>query len=250
MNLIERPVGDLLREAPERSQVFKKFAIDYGCGNELTLAEACYRQNIDPELVVQAFKDAQSSPNDGFINLRLDLLAAEIVEKHHHFAREQGTHIQPILSKVCRVHGRKEPRLLEIQQIFQAMHQGLLQHMLKEENVLFPFCKRLEFAIEPVSMGCGSVANPIGVMESDHEHTRQEMQQIKDLSDQFTPPEWACNSFRVLFHALQTYIEDLETHMHLESDLLFPAALRREEDLNMEAEAETPLQTPPGTFAM
>lgn len=249
MNLLERPVAELLREAPERGQIFAKFEIDYGCSNQQTLAEVCNRQNIDPALVVAALNNYHEATTDAFINLRLDLLAADIVARHHDFAREQGMHIKPLLTKVCRVHGDNEPRLLEIQRVFQGLHQDLVMHMLKEENILFPFCKQLELATEPISTGFSSVANPIRVMESDHEQTRQEMQQIRDLSDQFTPPEWACNSFRVLYHDLKAYIEDLETHMHLESDLLFPAALRREESLNAQAEAEVPVQIPPGTFA-
>lgn len=228
---LNRSVTELLQEAPARARVFERFAIDYGCASGLTLAEACRQQRLDPESVAACLATAQPEAETPFTRLRLSALTEEIVARHHVYARESGERIQPLLDKVARVHGGKEPRLRELWCVFQQLHAELLMHMLKEERVLFPYCRQLEAATEDVNLPDGSVAMPIRMMEAEHLRTERQMAQLRTLTDDFTPPAWACNSLRVLYHELQHYSADLETHMHLENNLLFPAALRREDAL-------------------
>lgn len=231
MNLLERPISELLQEAPSRARIFERFKFDYGCGNQQTLAEACRDLQIDPQTVLDSLSAETSPSQDGFVPIRLGPLADEIVSRHHHYVHLQGPRVQELLDKVSRVHGGKEPRLLTLWSLFQQLHADLLRHMLKEEAVLFPYCKQLEHAEELLGMHCGSVAMPIRVMESEHRQAQEQADQIRQLTDNFSPPAWACNSMRVLYHELASYLADLEVHMHLENDLLFPAALRREEEL-------------------
>lgn len=233
--MLERSISELVREFPGRARIFEQFAIEYRCGNNLTLAEVCQQQQIDPERLLESLK-SEEPVSDPFIPIQLGALSDEIVARHHSFVREQGERILPLLARVNQVHIKKEPRLLAIWSTFEQMHTELLTHMLKEENVLFPFCKRLEQAQEIPAMHCGgSIMMPIRVMESEHRATVTQMQQIQSLTDDFCPPEGACNSWRVLYSALKEYVEDLEEHMHLENDLLFPAAARREEELHVRA---------------
>lgn len=230
--LLERKLNDLLLEAPQRARVFEHFKIDYCCGKQLSLGEACQHVHADPAMVLAALEAAASVEANPFISLRLGALADEIVARHHIKARTQGPRILQLFNKVCGVHGEKEPRLFEMEVIFCELHQDLLQHMHKEEAVLFPFCKELELATGAVSMHCGSVANPIRMMEYEHREALVQVAALEELSGHFVPPAGACNSWRVLYHELQAYVEDLHVHMQVENNLLFPAALRREEDLN------------------
>lgn len=238
MQMLERSVADLLREVPRRARVFERYAIDYGCGSTRSLAEVCRQQQIDPDTILKSLAAEQPAGPDPFVRIRLDALADEIVTRHHDYAREQGQRIQSLLDKVNRVHVAKEPRLLALWSLFQQIHADLLQHMLKEEAVLFPYCRQLELATASVTMHCGSVAMPIRVMESEHHKTSEQMRLVENLTDGYTPPDWACNSFRVLYDELQAYVQDLEEHMHLENDLLFPAALRREAELKVVEETD------------
>ncbi len=229
MQILERSISELLKEDPRRARIFDQFAIKYcGC-SQLTLAEVCQKNHINPEKILKSFEKNEHPEDDSFISTQIGDLCDQIVSHHHHYAREQGARIWQILEKVCRIHGEREPRFLQIQTVFDALYQDLLTHMQKEEMVLFPFCKELEKSSEAVSMHCGSVANPIRVMLYEHELAGQQTKQIETLTDQFNPPDWACNSMRVLYHELQAYNQDLELHMHLENNILFPAAMNREE---------------------
>jgi regulator of cell morphogenesis and NO signaling len=238
MQILERSIAELVNEAPLRARIFEEYAIDYTCNSKLSLAEACKKNNLDPETVINSLSKIQLLSHDPFVPILLGALSDEIIAKHHTYVREQGPRIQTLLEKVGRVHGEKEPRFLELKIIFEHMHLDLMLHMLKEENVLFPYCKQLEQTKEVISMHCGSVAMPIQVMESDHAQARAQSAEIEKLTDQFSPPDWACNSVKVLYSELKAYIEDLDVHMHLENNLLFPAALRREDQLNTQVKKE------------
>jgi regulator of cell morphogenesis and NO signaling len=240
MQMLERLVSELLQEDPRRAQIFEQYAIDYCCCNHLTLAETCQEKQINPETILKSLAETAPHDEDSFVSVQLGALSDDIVARHHSFVREQGGRILPLLEKVCQVHGQREPRLLAIKTVFQDLHQDLLLHMQKEERVLFPFCKELENSQVGVEMHCGSVANPIQMMLYEHDLAAEQMKQLQFLSEQFTPPNWACNSFLALYQALKDYHQDLEIHMHLENNLLFPAALRRESKLQGDLEWDAP----------
>lgn len=237
--ILERRLDELLLEAPLRARVFSQFQIDYGCQQKISLAEACAQNQADPELVVAALDAQTQAATQAFLPMGLGALADEIVSRHHDKVREMGPRIQPLLNKVCDVHGAEAPFLYEIRSLFQALHGDLLMHMLKEEGVLFPYCKRLELAVESFQMHCGSIANPIRMMLFEHGEALMQTEQLSKLCEEFVPPTSACTSWRVLYAELQAYVEDLHLHMQLENNLLFPAALRSEENLKENIEEDT-----------
>src|SRR5690606_7036272 len=101
-----------------------------------------------------------------------------------------------------------------------------------EERVLFPMIRTLEAAEGPVAFHCGSLANPIRAMEHEHQNSGDAMERLRDLTDQFTPPEWACNTYRALVDGLAAFEADMHQHVHKENNVLFPKALAREVALN------------------
>jgi len=228
MHMLESKVSDLLQEDPRRAAIFEKYAIDYCTCNHLTLAEVCQEKQLDPANLLRSLSEKADDKVDTFVSIQITALANDIVNRHHQYAREQGTWILSLLDKVCRVHGQRESRLTAIQAVFREMNQDLLLHMQKEEQVLFPICKELEQAQAEFEMHCCALENPIQVMQYDHDLASEQLKQLQSLSDQYTPPEWACNSMLALYQALKDYHSDLEVHMHLENNILFPAALRKE----------------------
>ena len=112
------------------------------------------------------------------------------------------------------------------------MAEDLLPHMEKEEKVLFPYLLLLDDASSVPEIHCGTVANPISVMKAEHERTGELLSKIRELADDYTPPEWACNTYRVLLERLKTLEQETHKHIHLENNLLFPKTLAKVESLN------------------
>jgi len=150
---------------------------------------------------------------------------------HHAFVREALPRLRELAAKVVEAHGADHPELHEVQRTFAAICADLGPHLLKEENVLFPICRELAAATEPVSFHCGSVGNPIHVMSSEHDAVGQLLLRLRSLTDDYAVPRDACTRYRALFAGLAEFEGDLRLHIHKEDDILFPMALAREAEL-------------------
>jgi len=139
------------------------------------------------------------------------------------------------LNHTVPVHGANHPELAEIYNLFGCCASELTHHMIKEESILFPAIAKLALARqEGTAMApffFGRLSNPIGMMESEHTAEGDRFFRIADLTNNFTPPEDACTTYRVAFQKLEEFQNDLFTHIHLENNILFPKALEMERNL-------------------
>jgi len=229
--LLTQTVGELVRENPTRSRVFERFSIDYCCGGKVPLQEACRDRGLDPERVAAELAAVDAEPADQTgdpATMGLGDLADHIEATHHAYLREELPRLDFMTEKVAQVHGDAEPRLREIRQVFVACRQELEAHMLKEERVLFPMIRELEQADGPVAFHCGSLANPIRMMEHEHDQAGDAMSRFKELTDGYLPPDWACNTYRAMVDGLAAFERDMHQHVHKENNVLFPRALELE----------------------
>jgi regulator of cell morphogenesis and NO signaling len=100
--------------------------------------------------------------------------------------------------------------------------------MLKEEQCLFPIIRQLEISNQAPPAHCGTIANPIRHMESDHDEAGAALERLRELTDGFSPPTWACRTYRALLAALAYFERDMEAHVRKENEILFPRALELE----------------------
>ena len=157
----------------------------------------------------------------------LDLLADYVEKKHHRYVEEKIVEIVPFLNKVASVHGDRHPELLEVQQLFRGCVEELTSHMQKEEQILFPFVRQLATG-KSVQAPFGSVQNPINMMMHEHTAEGERFRRIVELTDNYTPPADACNTYKVTFALLQEFEEDLHLHIHLENNIMFPRTIALE----------------------
>jgi regulator of cell morphogenesis and NO signaling len=226
-------VGELVRERPARSRVFEQHRIDYCCGGKRPLAEVCAERSLDLDKILselQASDQADTRLVDADA-MGLAELADHIVATHHAYLREEMPRLDFMTRKVAAVHGDTEPRLRQIREVYVAFQEELTAHMMKEEQILFPMIREIETATAAPQFHCGSLANPIAQMESEHDSAGDALAQFRSLTDDYTPPEWACNTFRALYDALANLEQNMHQHVHKENNVLFPKALRREAEL-------------------
>jgi regulator of cell morphogenesis and NO signaling len=229
-------VGGLVAAVPGRSRIFEQLGIDYCCGGKLPLADACRKKGFDPHTVVQmiaAFDSTSAAPPDETnpTTMTLTALAAHIEQTHHAYLRGEFPRLDTITEKVARVHGEHDPRLVQVRQAFVALAEEMLRHMAKEEHVLFPMIRDLETSQDLSALHCGSLSYPIRQMESEHNSAGGGIALMRELTDGFTPPAWACNTYRAMLDALAQLERDLHLHVHKENNVLFPRALELERTL-------------------
>ncbi len=233
---ISKTVRDYAIETPQTIPVFEKLGIDFCCGGNRPLEEACVAANVNVGEVQKALEKALATPvQPSDRELRAGSLAelmSHIVKTHHAYVRSQTPEIEKLLEKVYSKHGEKHPELAHIRSVFRGLGQELMMHMMKEENILFPYIERMEEAViqgDPIlPPPFGTVANPVRMMEHEHDDAGVALKALRETSRGYTPPADACVSFQALYTALENYEKDLHQHIHLENNVLFPRAMQME----------------------
>ncbi len=234
----EKTVRELALENPAATRVFEKLGIDYCCGGNQSLEKACRAANLAVDQVLDSLEMAEQATRatqkiHDWQTEPLGDLVAHIKSTHHKYTREEIARLGPLLEKVCSVHGKNHPELLEVRGSFAGLAQELTMHMMKEEMVLFPYIVRMEEAVvqhEPVlPPPFGSVQNPVSMMEREHESAGAALRAMREASSAYTPPPDACVSYETLYKALLEFEADLHQHIHLENNVLFPRAIAMEQ---------------------
>jgi len=229
---IQTTVGELVRQVPDRARVFESNKIDYCCGGKVSLADACRKKGVSTDAVVQQLSALDTGNHDRTIidadAMSLTELADHVEQTHHAYLKEELPRLDFMTEKVWRVHGEHEPRLRQVREAFVALKAEMEPHMMKEEHVLFPMIRQLETATSTPEFHCGSVANPIRQMEHEHDQAGDALKIIRTATDDFVPPEWACNTYRAMLDAMEKLESDLHQHVHKENNVLFPKAIELE----------------------
>jgi regulator of cell morphogenesis and NO signaling len=239
---IDQTVREIAIGNPATVRVFESLGIDYCCGGKRPLGEACDRANVSVARVLELFADLKPEPNSSEEKRWADAsfleLTEHIVARHHSYIRQEAPRLETLLAKVVSRHGDAHQELFSIRYLFSAMSQELFAHLLKEEQVLFPFLQKMEIAAgagTPLPSACfGPIGVPIAQMLADHDGAGELTARIRALSANYEAPAGACPSYRGLYFGLQEFERDLHRHVHLENNILFPRALEMERILQQD----------------
>jgi regulator of cell morphogenesis and NO signaling len=224
-------VGDIVEKDYRAAVVFEHHGIDYCRGRQLPLEAACAEVSADlaeveAELIRLGEEAVATLPATTW---DLDEVVGYVIDRHHRYVRDT----LPILRAWCRKlvarHGAEHPELGDIAGLVEELDGELSPHLVKEEQILFPWIVRMAEARrggQPIGASpFGTVLHPIRVMESEHERADEIVGMLRALTGNFTPPEDACLTWRICWAELDRFDRDLRNHVHLENHLLFPRAL-------------------------
>lgn len=227
-------VGDIVAHDFRTAAVFEQFGIDFCCGGRRSFADACRTAAADPAEVERALNSlpAIHADEDDASGWTVTRLIDHIVTTHHAYVRSALPALARYLAKLVDVHGRRHPELARVQSYFTTMSRDLEQHMMKEEQVLFVYIRGLTEHVDTdrqVNSPFGTVANPIRMMEREHQQASDELRLIRELTSGYRVPEDGCATYSVCMSELAQFERDLHRHVHLENNILFPRALQLEE---------------------
>jgi regulator of cell morphogenesis and NO signaling len=236
MDIRERTVGDLAVEMPLSIRIFEAWKIDYCCGGRTSLPEAVATAGKTIDEFIAAL-DAQAMVPDnaardwGFETLTT--MAGDIVSTYHAYTREELLTLEPLARKVLDVHGDRRPELTDVLALLCELRDDMLPHMLKEEQVLFPYVAQMEEAAEghraaPTPF-FGTVKNPVRKMMAEHDRVGELLVSLRSVTEEYTPPESACFSYRELYRRLSDFEQRTQEHIQIENNLYFPRAIALED---------------------
>jgi len=234
-DLINKTIAEIVSDDISTASVFKKYQLDFCCGGGKTIAKACENKAINIDDLLNDLENSQadnSSPNLNFKDWKLDFLIDHIINNHHTYIKENVEIINEFAQKVAKVHGDHNPENIEIANLFATLSNELLAHMHKEEMILFPAIKEM---VENGnnSFHFGSIDNPVRMMEHEHDTAGDIIKKIQQLSNNFSTPDYACNTYKALYHKLEEFTNDLFQHIHLENNILFPKARKLENEIKI-----------------
>jgi len=228
-----KTVRELAVEVPNATRVFEKLGIDYCCGGQRPLEEACASANVSVDDVLRALEQGVDAPapdtGRDWNAAPLGELVDHIVSKHHTYVKSETPRLQALIAKVVGVHGKNHPELEQVQVAFSELANELAAHMMKEEQILFPYLKQMASGNGCGPSCFGTVRNPIRMMMMEHDGAGEKLREMRQATNNYALPADACFSYGTLFAALAEFEQDLHQHIHLENNILFPRAIALEQ---------------------
>ena len=222
-------IAEIVTEDIRTADVFKKVGIDFCCGGNQNLEEACKEQKINLDELESSLDNVENNSTDSAHNnykeWNVDFLCDYIVNTHHKTVLRLLPQIVAYTEKIAEVHGTKHPELLEIKDLVAQINTELLQHLDHEETVLFPAIKKQLAGNSEEAKA--TIISEISRMTGEHEFAGGAMDYINKISKNYAVPADGCNTYRVAYKLLEEFEDDLHVHVHLENNILYPKALAK-----------------------
>lgn len=216
--LHDRPLADLAVSATA-TRVFHRHGLDFCCGGGNTLRDACARKGLDVDAIASELEAARAASDPDERDWReapAPELIAHLLERYHEGHRAELPRLIEMARKVERVHGARDDCPRGLTAFLESSLDSLESHLQKEEQILFPM----------IQQGRGrSAGMPIQVMEHEHAEHGHTLERLRELTNDYTPPQDACTTWRALYDGLAEFQRELMQHIHLENNVLFPGVL-------------------------
>lgn len=233
-------IRDIVTAQPSAAAILERFEINLCKQGDHLLNEVCSELQLSIEQVLEKLTAAENAANGAQefnpSAVPLAQLIQHIVRAHHLYVRQELPRLEHLAHKIATKHGDRAPEFKRIAEVISEIRQDMSAHFEKEEQVLFPYIAQMDeeplITFTPPQACFHSVAQPVFMMVQDHEVVGRLAAEIEDLTHGFKPADWACTNHIGFIGALREFKNNLDRHVQLENDFLFPRAIQLEAKLN------------------
>lgn len=218
-------LADLVTQRPGLARELERRALDYCCGGQRTLAQACAAQGLDVDEIVAALTVAPGGETERWARLGPADLVDHIEATHHAYLHQEMARLTALAAKVAGVHGGRHPELLEVERLYGELRDDLEPHLAKEERVLFPMIREYAAVNAAPPFRRSTLADPIAVLMGEHDRAGELLEQLRAATAGFVVPADGCASYTALYVGLEQLEADTHLHVHKENNVLFPAVV-------------------------
>lgn len=235
-----KTVRDIVIGDYRTADVFRKWGMNYCCGGNMPLAQACEAKQISLTAVEQDLKNATKnvtlSNAIAFSDWPLSFLTDYIIHVHHHYLKLALPHLRQLIMSFVPGHLKKYPHLADVQEIFLTLADELEKHTTEEEESIFPYVKTISNTYHQRekygSLFVRTMRKPISqIIEKEHVRIVSLLQQLRQQTGFYSFGPDACPNYQVIYNKLKEVDNDLVQHKHLENNILYPKALEMEKSL-------------------
>jgi len=233
-------ISDIVRYDYRTADLFRKYEIDFCCGGKWPLDAVCKNKNLETEAIIEELeKIVRQIPSNAaldFDSWDIEFLTDYVLNIHHRYLEKALPDIKEQVSKFLDGHLKNYPELAILEEIINRFMKEIPPHMKKEEEIFFPYIKHIYHAHKHresyARLLIRTLRKPLEeVMLKEHEVTGSGLHQLRTATNNYTPPDNACITHKVTFAKLKELDKDLVQHIHLESNILFPKAIKMEQEL-------------------
>ncbi len=224
-------VGDIVTQYPQAADLFKKYKIDFCCGGNRPLHDAVLEKNLNEDEIVQALNEgyekmqAMNTETTNWQEVSSADLIDHVMQTHHAYLTDELPMLGQLVTKIYRVHGSGHPELGEVYNHFHDLSKELMEHIIKEDEVIFPLIKSYE--ADPSSEKLEEVKAAITELEKEHDHAGDLLKLIREITNDYELPADACMTYTTTFQRLEALESDMFIHVHKENNILFPRFLNQ-----------------------
>ncbi|ODM27667.1 iron-sulfur cluster repair di-iron protein [Clostridium sp. Bc-iso-3] len=217
-------IGEIVSIMPKASEIFREFNIDFCCGGHRTLAEVIKNDKVDEQQLLRkldtAYEESKNiSSQTNFMEMSSTKLIDYIVNTHHVFLKRTLPELSELITKILRVHGSNHASLFKVHKLFHSLKTELEQHLIKEEEILFPIIK--EYDVNPSGELLNRISATMKETEDEHDTAGGILKELRKITNDYSVPKDGCSTYCRAFDKLQELESDLFQHIHLENNILF-----------------------------
>lgn len=222
---ISDKIGDIVTIFPGASNLFLEYRVDFCCGGNRPLIEAIKEQNLEEDKILillnERYKEFQEKNEEftDWVKETPSKLAQYIVDTHHRYLKEELPKISELTFKILRVHGKTHEELFKVHKLFNTLRTELEEHLVKEEEFLFPIIN--EYELEKSNFNKEKVRNLLNELDKEHTGAGDIIKELREITEHYTAPKDACKTFELTYKKLRELELDTFQHIHLENNILF-----------------------------
>jgi regulator of cell morphogenesis and NO signaling len=226
---------DVVAGQPSAAAVLGRFEIDLCSHGDETLQEVCAGLQLSVDQVIEKLEEAACHDAGASLDVSrysLTRLIQHIVRTHHRYVRQQLPGLLAIGQRIVENQGERAEKLNRLLTLLKELQTEMLSHIEREEEVFFPYVAQLDgderLAHRPSSGSFRGLAETVLAMTKEHESTVRLIDELESLIHDVLQPVPACAGCAALLAALRAFKQDLDRHIQLEDQLLFPRAVQLE----------------------
>lgn len=224
-------IGEIVARVPKAGEIFKEKQIDFCCGGSRPLVEAIKEKGLDEKELLAELEDAYRKTKElqekqkDWRTAPLSELIDYIVSTHHAYLEKTLPVLSELTTTILRVHGTNHQELSRVHKLFHILKMDLEQHLITEEQILFPAIKKYEKNPAPELLE--EAGKTISKLETEHEDAGKILKELRSITDHYRLPQDACPTFTKAYSLLQELEDDVFRHIHLENNILHPRLLQK-----------------------